>query len=82
MSDSQENGLKFLLKGDKMPIYSTDLSEAQKMKMQVNEMEMTEKTLGSYQPLITYQYDQRCKCKEGREKREAEHRQKKHEEKH
>ncbi|XP_071800647.1 intermembrane lipid transfer protein VPS13A-like isoform X2 [Asterias amurensis] len=31
----KENGLKFLLKGDKMPIYSTDLSEAQKMKMQV-----------------------------------------------
>ncbi|XP_038059684.1 vacuolar protein sorting-associated protein 13A-like isoform X2 [Patiria miniata] len=31
----KENGLKFLLKGDKMAIYSTDLSEAQKMKIQV-----------------------------------------------
>ena len=31
----QENGLKFLLKGDKMDVHSTDLSEKQNLKLQV-----------------------------------------------
>ncbi|XP_030850036.1 vacuolar protein sorting-associated protein 13A [Strongylocentrotus purpuratus] len=33
----EETGLKFLLKGDKMAIYSTDLSEPQSMKIQVKQ---------------------------------------------